>query len=220
VPVSLQNTATADAYPAPGAGGAQVAGTDIFESGWFIVANASAICEYTYGLQGQYELAPEIFLAPGNYPLNASVTRAINGIRFRSAVTGKPAQVFGTFFYPTDPTIQSSSEFLSQVAANGGVTPPASSSALTGQIASAGTVTAGTGFTVSSHPSAGVYVIVFTTAFAATPTIVTTIFDSGGGQHHAMDITAQSASGFSVKITDNVGTPQDNSWNFIAQTTA
>lgn len=218
MPVSLPNTATANAYPIPGAGGAQAAGTDVFASGWFIVANAAAFGEFVYGIQGQYELSPEMFLSPGNYPIQASQSKAISGIRFRSAVAGVPAQVFGTFFYPTDPTLQAASEFTSTVSTTGGVTPPSGGAQLTGQITSGGGITAGTGFTVA-HGGTGLYTVTFTTPFAATPTIVTTIFDSGGSQHHAMDITAQSAAAFSVKITDNVGTPVDTFWNFLATTT-
>lgn len=41
-----------------------------------------------------------------------------------------------------------------------------------GNVSSAGSITAGEGFTVSSHPSTGNYVLAFTSAFASTPTVV------------------------------------------------
>jgi hypothetical protein len=121
MPLSLGNTPTADAYPAPGAGGAQLAGSDIFTSGWFIVANNAVFAEYEFGNQGQLRTSGELYLAPGNYPLIASVENKLCGIRFRSAVAGTPAQVWGTLFYPTDPTLQSSSEFTAAVSPSGGI---------------------------------------------------------------------------------------------------
>lgn len=40
-----------------------------------------------------------------------------------------------------------------------------------GNVSSAGSITAGEGFTVSSHPSTGNYVLAFTSAFASLPTV-------------------------------------------------
>jgi len=123
VPVSLPNTTTTNNYPAPGAGGAQVQGTDIFSSGWFTVANAAVIAEYSYGLQGQYKFSPEFYLPPGIYPVTGTLENPLNGIRFKSAVTGVPAQVFGAFFYKDDPVLQSSADFSTNISATGTVTP-------------------------------------------------------------------------------------------------
>jgi len=123
MPIALPNTTVADTYPIFGSGGAQVAGTDVFSSGWFTVANNAADCEYSYGIQGQYNTGPEIYLAPGTYPLTGSPTLPINGIRFKNHVAGSAAQVWGAFFYKNDPVIQSSNEFTSQVSPSGGVSP-------------------------------------------------------------------------------------------------
>jgi len=123
VPIALPNTTTANTYPGPGAGGAQVQGRDIFYSGWFTIANNAALAQYSYGLQGFQDFSPEMYLAPGVYPLSGTQKNPLNGIRFRSAVSGSPAQVWGAFFYKDDPVLQSSAEFTSTVTPSGGVTP-------------------------------------------------------------------------------------------------
>jgi len=121
VPVSLPNTTVADSYPSAGGGGAQISGRDIFASGWFTVANAAVLAEYLYGLQGFDIASPEMFLAPGTYPLAGNEQNPLNGIRFRNAVAGSPAQVWGAFFYKTDPVLSSSAEFTSQISPSGSV---------------------------------------------------------------------------------------------------
>ena len=123
MPVALSNTTTANNYPIPGAGGAQITARDIFASGWFTVANAAVFAQYSYGAQGFNESSPDFYLAPGTYPLSGTPKNPVNGIRFKSAVAGQPAQVWGGFFYKDDPVLQSSAEFTSSVSPSGGVTP-------------------------------------------------------------------------------------------------
>ncbi len=123
MPISLPNTTTTDNFPLPGQSGAIVQGQDIFATGWFTVANAAVIAQYFYGQQGVGDYSPSMYLAPGVYPLSGTDKNPVNGIRFRSANTGTPAQVWGAFFYKQDPVLQSSAEFTSTVSATGGITP-------------------------------------------------------------------------------------------------
>lgn len=123
MPVSLPNTTTADNYPVPGSGGAQVQARDVFQSGWFTVANAAVFAQYAYGRAGLSHPSPDLYLAPGTYPLTGTPINPINGIRFKSAVAGTPAQVWGAFFYKNDPVLESSAEFTSNVSPTGSVIP-------------------------------------------------------------------------------------------------
>jgi len=120
VPVSLPNTTILDNYPP----NPQVAGTDIFATGYFTVANNPVFAQYIYGQQGQDKFSPEFFLAPSVYPIFGNEANPIAGIRFRNAVAGSAAQVFGAFFYRNDPTLTPSSEFLSTISSAGLYTPP------------------------------------------------------------------------------------------------
>jgi hypothetical protein len=123
VPVILPNVTTTDVYPNPGAGGAQLGIGDVFGSGYFVVANASAACEFFRGVQGLQTPSPELFLAPSTYPLQGTPQQPLGGIRFRSAVAGTPAQIFGVLYYPNEATLLVGNEFTSTVSPSGGVTP-------------------------------------------------------------------------------------------------
>lgn len=124
MPIALPNTTTANDYPAPGTGGAQVGIGDVFASGFFVVANASVAAEFYHGAQGQQAASPEVYLAPGTYPLAAGVRDPLGGIRFRSAVAGTPAQVFGAFYYPGEASIQAGGQFTATIAPSGSVINP------------------------------------------------------------------------------------------------
>lgn len=121
MPRILPNTTTADQYPGT-AGGAQIGIGDIFGSGFFVVANAAVFAQYFHGPRGQSDNSDELFLPPGTYPLTATAKDPLGGIRFRSAVTGTPAQVFGVLYYPDEATLLASSEFTAAVSPAGGIT--------------------------------------------------------------------------------------------------
>src|SRR5438552_18324253 len=123
MPAVLPNTTTTDNYPPPGRGGAQVGIGDVFYSGYFIVANAAVICEYYQGVGGQAYPSDEMYLTPGTYPMTATDKSPLGGIRFRSAVAGKTAQVFGVFYYKDEATLLAGSEFTSIVSSGGGIKP-------------------------------------------------------------------------------------------------
>lgn len=120
---ALANTTVADAYPGVGQGGAQVGIGDVFASGFFIVANAAVFARIYYGPQGLQDNSQEIFLPPATYPLIGNEIRPLGGIKFRNAVAGTPAQVFGAFYHHDDATLMIAGQFVSTVTAAGGVTP-------------------------------------------------------------------------------------------------
>lgn len=128
MPQVLPNTTVADAYPAIGAGGAQLGIGDVFAFGYFVVANAAVIATFYYGPNGLQQTSQEIFLVPSTYPLAASRKNPLGGIKFRNAVAGTPAQVFGALYYPNDVSLVAGGEYTPTVSAAGGVTPAAGGS--------------------------------------------------------------------------------------------
>lgn len=119
MPAVLPNTTTTDNYPTTG--GAQVGAQDIFQSGFFIVANNPVFGRYLHGQRGQQDESPDIYMPPGTYPLQSGDRDPLGGIRFKSAVVGSPAQVFGVLFYPGEAQLISSAEFNASIAPGGGV---------------------------------------------------------------------------------------------------
>ena len=89
-------------------------------------------------------------------------------------------------------------------------------SPMTGQITSGATIDAGTGFTVSSGGT-GLYTITFTTAFAATPTVVVTVNRSGGGRLATIDNA--STTSVDVVIRTDGGVLENDAFHFVAYAT-
>lgn len=122
--IILNNTTTTNNYPSFGLGGAYLGGPQgIYRTGYFLVANAAVFAQFGYGPQGLQPTSPEIFLPPAAYPISEGIGNPIAGIRFRSAVAGLPAQVFGVLFAPHDPTMTIGAEITSTVSASGVITP-------------------------------------------------------------------------------------------------
>ena len=112
MPSILPNTATANDYPASNnPAGAQVGLNDVFASGYFVVANAAAIAQYQHGKQGQQDFSTDIFLPPATYPLLGTESDPLGGIRFKSAVPGVAAQVFGVLYKKGESSLLAGSEF-------------------------------------------------------------------------------------------------------------
>ena len=85
---------------------------------------------------------------------------------------------------------------------------------LTGRITgSSGATAAGTGFT-SSRSSAGVYVITFTTAFAAAPVVVGNVIVAAGGSL-TFKVQAVSASSATVFTGSDAGVGVDQDFGFL-----
>lgn len=122
MPQVLPNTTTTDAYPAPAtASGAQLGLGGRFSSGFFVVANNAAFGQYFHGNQGQSDNSPDIYLPPGTYPLVGTQKDPIAGMRFKSALAGVPAQVFGVLFGFDEASLLSSAEFTANVSSSGAI---------------------------------------------------------------------------------------------------
>lgn len=85
---------------------------------------------------------------------------------------------------------------------------------LAGRIASTGTVTAGTGFSVTKG-STGLYTINFSPAFASVP--VVHVNQIATSTLYFVGVTAVSASSASIRITTNSGTLTDQAFHFSAR---
>lgn len=81
-----------------------------------------------------------------------------------------------------------------------------------GRVSSAGTILGGSGFTVTKG-AAGVYTINFSTAFAATPTLVGNTIDSNQGIVH--ESSTSSASSIIMNTRNLAGTAADMAFGFI-----
>ena len=96
MPGSLNNRASADAYSA--ANTLEVAPPASKVN--MVIANAAVYVQFSDAaanstMRQTQSWLPEIFYLPGYYNLNRPTgpNRAVNGVRFRSAVAGTPAQV-------------------------------------------------------------------------------------------------------------------------------
>lgn len=215
MPAVLPNTTTTDAYPVTG--GAQLGLGDIFGSGFFVVANAAVFGEYFHGLRGQATPSDEIYLPPGTYPLTGTPKDPLGGIRFRSAVIGVPAQVFGVLYYPDEASLLASSEFTAAVAPNGGIS-GGSGTLLTGTVNAAGNVVSGTGFS-SVLAAAGTYTITFTKPFATPPTVAL-VGNVAALTSNAWAISVPTINGFTVfSQTGGIG-PVNAGFSFLVSNTA
>jgi len=157
MPISLPNTTTTDNFPNFGSTGAIVAGTDVLDRGYFVVANAPVFIQYFYGAFGQEDPSPQFFASPASYSLTTKPgDKPVAGIRYRSAAAGIPAQVFGAFFYPKDPVLEASSEFTANVSATGGTSPTIPNLNVTAT--QAGNKAPGGTYTITA-PNAGTYIV-------------------------------------------------------------
>lgn len=176
---------------------------DVFKSngGSFDIEGAGALYQLQYGTRGDTHWTEEAeartgagFILPGT-----------TGIQFRNAVAGQNATVSAVIAPPAQP-------FAQIFASSSAATAPGTS--LTGIIASNGTTTAGAGFT-SARTGAGVYVITFTTPFAAPPVVVPCAFITAGTERLIDLAAAPTAAGFTVHTLNAAGAPTDADWNFI-----
>lgn len=212
MPATLPNTTVANAYPQFGTpNAAQVQGDDVFDTGWFTVANNPVFAEYEYGKFGFQRVSPEMYLAPGIYPLKGTDANPLNGIRFRNGIANSNAQVWGSFFYKTDPTILASSEFTSQIAPSAG-SGTTSSIILAGCVNGAGAIVRGTGFTVA-HPSTGNYTITFNSALSFIPIVLFSCLDTT--QTNVGNINTISNTGFQLDWLNLGAALANTGFNFI-----
>lgn len=85
---------------------------------------------------------------------------------------------------------------------------------ITGIVTSTGSITAGSGFGVV-HTSTGVFTITFSKPFLARPVILVTVTAAANPQ---ISLTSPSTTGFVLNINNIAGSPNDQPFNFIAQT--
>lgn len=121
--LTLDNVTTADGYTED----ATLGPVPTAESIAIVVANASVMAQVAATdaagtIQGW---GPELLLTPQSTIL----TRA-QGVRFRSAVAGTPAQVVAQLFEPRDPILTGGNAFTSTLSPGGGITPPGGSGAM------------------------------------------------------------------------------------------
>lgn len=177
---------------------------DVFESngGNFDVQAQDAFFQLQFGQQGTAEWGLVLRARPGSGIIPSGAT----GIRFWNAVAGQIARVSAVIFPSAHPAA------FTNATASAATAP---STMLTGIIASNGTTTAGAGFT-SSRTGAGIYVITFTTAFAAPPVVLALAFITAGTERLIDLAAAPTAAGFTVHTLNAAGAPTDADWNFIA----
>lgn len=219
MPAILPNTPTADAYPTSAqSAGCQVGLNDVYASGYFVVANAAALAQYQHGLQGQQDFSSDIFLPPATYPLVGSDQDPLGGIKFKSAVTGIPAQVFGVLYKKNESALLAGSEFSSAVSTSGGITPPGSGiEGLTGYVSGAGAIIAGSGFTVV-RTAAGRYTITFVPALAAVPVVVLSVTVGLSANEDIVALNpGPTINGFLVAVNE-AGVNVDRGFSFLAIT--
>lgn len=164
--------------------------------GTFEVTNGNFYYQLVYGERGGEVLMDELLSSPGPGVISPEAI----GVRFRNADPLVPATVSAVIVPKGKPTLALSSAS------------PLSSSLLVGVVAADGSVTGGSGFAVTKG-AAGVYTVAYTTAFSATPAVVTTPV----GDRLLSPLTSQSAAGFAIMIRNTGGTATDAPWSFLAQ---
>lgn len=199
---SLAKVNCADDY----SNAATIEGVSASNGGWFNVSGNDAFVELEYGPPGQRQWKTEELVPVGTAGGNGVIAPGTTGIRFRNAVAGSVAVVSAGIATHDEPplTLQASGQAAST-----------KSSVITGIIPAAGTTpTAGTGFTYTHTNGTGIYVFTFTTAFVARPVILCTANEAA---LLFFQVSAISASGFTVTITNSVGATNDHAFNFTAQ---
>ena len=222
--LAIPNTTTQDDYaPATTFPVEQGAGTP-FASGYIVIANSGATVSVLRGTGlGSASWGPNFSYAPTALPLNAGLDPTtgkirdfIFGVRFRSAVAGNPAQVFGGLFQLGDVTLNPGQQFVGTISPSGGFTPPATSNVITGRINNGGGIIAGTGFSIVKG-AAGKFTINFTSPFSAVPTVLcSSAF--GASTNAVVDITVPmtvSSIGI-VTFNTTTGVASDENFNFVA----
>jgi hypothetical protein len=154
-----------------------------------------------------------------DYPANGGdAFQGVSGIKFRSTIAGKPAQIYANLAYATDPLSLGSSITSAIIDSSGQIVPPATGM-ITGQVAAAGGIIAGTGFTVTVIGT-GVYDITFSTPFASEPTIVANGRYNGAPVEITVEPRTPPTTVARLAVWDTSAMLVANDFNFIAVVTA
>lgn len=219
MPYSIPNTASTDSY--------QTWGNGIYTGGWIQVFDQTGVTggggviayvsHRPSGSSGPTADAEAVQLTPGWYPLIGTPRDPIVSVTFKSAITGKPAQVYGLLVEDGAAGFGSGTQISGSLSSTGTTTPPSTggSNVITGSVDSTGAVLAGTGFTVTKLGT-GNYQINWTSPFAAAPTVVATTTQSlrsaiiGSNATIATSVLVQS---------QTAGTNTDGGFYFLATAT-
>jgi hypothetical protein len=69
-----------------------------------------------------------------------------------------------------------------------------------------------------THSGTGIYAVTFSPSLNNTPVVNVTPIDTGAGSYHSPVLTvAPTETGFTVEFRNNVGTPTNVDWNFLAR---
>lgn len=208
MPAVLPNTTTTDAYT-----DTQLGGNGLFSGGVLTIANNPVAILFQHGTdRGTFTTSEYPYVAPTTIPLTRGEREWIVGLQIKSAIAGSPAQVYGYLIEPGTSGLGVGTPFTQTISSSGQVTNP-SANMLTGRISAAGAVVNGSGFTVTAHPSAGVYTVAYTTAFSATPVVEL----QSETANLILTLSATSATGFTTSCIDRAGTAFDAAFGFIAQ---
>lgn len=191
-----------------------------FVSGYFFVANNSALVSIRKGSEPPGNWTPYALISPTLLPISTDrggrkVPDFIYGVKAKDAVAGTHAQVFGALYQAGEAGFIPSSQFTGTVAPSGGFNPVvvAEINGITGRVSAAGAILQGTGFSVV-HGAAGIYTITYTAPFASVPVVVVT----AEGVDRISDIDAGSnlTTGFVMRIVDLAGAGADQVFDFIS----
>lgn len=150
-------------------------------------------------------------------PPSSGIIQKTGGVRFRTnpATPANPGIVSAWGIKSGGSQWLGGVQLTGTLATTGGFTPPATSTMLTGIVSGAGAILGGTGFTVV-RTALGIYAITFTTAFAATPTVLATSAVQNG---IIVSVDQVTTTGFRLENVTAGGVSVDQPFNFIAATT-
>lgn len=206
MPATLKNVTTSDSYT-PAATLEYMASI----AASVLVANAGVLVEFDESEDGRGVWGPELFWPPflGWFP------RRCSGIRFKSAVGGKPAQVSCQLFNEDESSgVGQLSPYDQTISPAGGVTPQAGST-MTGRIDASGAIRAGTGFDCA-HAGTGLYRIDYHAPFANSPTVTLAV---NAQKQRTICYFGDDATGFYCQIFFPGGVDDDTSWSFTVTPT-
>lgn len=135
-----------------------------------------------------------------------SFTGPIAGAKFRSAVAGEPATIYGQQSFKTD-IISASPVF-----GGSGNFPPIFSNVF-GVIDATGAIISGSGNFIVAHTGTGIYTVTYDTTFNTVPAVTVTP-TVGGHLRRVSSLAAQSTASFQVFILDATDTPADTGFDF------
>lgn len=217
MPYSIPNTASTDSY--------QTWGNGIYTGGWLqvfdqtgVIGGGGVIAYVSHrpaGASGPTADAEAVQLTPGWYPLIGTPRDPIVSVTFKSAITGKPAQVYGLLVEDGAAGFGSGTQISGSLSSTGTTTPVSGgTTVITGQVSAAGAIIAGTGFTVVNG-STGTYTITFATPFASPSILLVTITDTVN--NGVPRVTATTANTATINTQSIGGGDANRAFCFVAQ---